>query len=59
MSGADVSEPTSGVEPVAIGAVPDDLDLAPVGVATVLGRWADHGDVDVLDDSPYRYRLSA
>jgi hypothetical protein len=28
------------------------------GVATVLGRWADDGDVDVLEDSPYRYRLS-
>jgi predicted Zn-ribbon and HTH transcriptional regulator len=27
-------------------------------VATVLGRWADEGDIEVLQESPYRYRLS-
>jgi Fe2+ or Zn2+ uptake regulation protein len=27
-------------------------------VATILGRWADEGDVEVLQDSPYRYRLN-
>ena len=26
-------------------------------VATVLGRWADRGDVEVVRGSPYRYRL--
>lgn len=26
-------------------------------VATVLGRRADAGDVEVIDDQPYRYRL--
>lgn len=28
-------------------------------VATVLGRHADRGEVEVLRDSPYRYRLRA
>jgi predicted Zn-ribbon and HTH transcriptional regulator len=27
-------------------------------VATVLGRWAEDGDVEVLQESPYRYRLN-
>ncbi|WP_435068842.1 hypothetical protein [Haloplanus sp. C73] len=27
-------------------------------VATILGRWADEGDVEVLQGSPYRYRLN-
>lgn len=26
-------------------------------VATVLGRWADRGEVDVIRDRPYRYRF--
>lgn len=26
-------------------------------VATVLGRYADYGEVEVIRDSPYRYRL--
>ena len=28
-------------------------------VATVLGRWAQRGEVEVLRESPYRYRLSS
>jgi predicted Zn-ribbon and HTH transcriptional regulator len=28
-------------------------------VATILGRWAERGDVEVLRESPYRYRLDA
>jgi len=27
-------------------------------VATVLGRWAEEGDVEVLQGSPYRYQLN-
>jgi hypothetical protein len=27
-------------------------------VATVLGRWAEEGEVEVIRDSPYRYRLN-
>ncbi len=30
----------------------------PHRVATVLGRHADGGDVEVVRDSPYRYRLN-
>jgi len=30
----------------------------PHRVATVLGRHADRGDVEVVRDSPYRYRLN-
>jgi predicted Zn-ribbon and HTH transcriptional regulator len=30
----------------------------PHRVATVLGRRADRGDVEVVRDSPYRYRLN-
>jgi len=26
-------------------------------VATVLGRWADAGDIEVIRDRPYRYRV--
>ncbi|MFB6136753.1 MAG: hypothetical protein ABEJ42_00220 [Halobacteriaceae archaeon] len=39
-----------------------DSDVAeevgsPHHIATVLGRRARHGDVEVLDGDPYRYRL--
>ncbi|MFD1633138.1 hypothetical protein ACOZ4L_12355 [Haloplanus ruber] len=27
-------------------------------VATILGRWAETGEVEVLQGSPYRYRLN-
>ena len=27
-------------------------------VATILGRCADRGDVEVLEETPYRYRLN-
>ena len=31
---------------------------SPHRVATVLGRHADRGEVEVVRDSPYRYRLN-
>lgn len=31
---------------------------SPHRVATVLGRYAQHGAVEVIRDSPYRYELS-
>ena len=31
---------------------------SPHRVATVLGRWADRGEVEVLRESPYQYRLA-
>jgi predicted Zn-ribbon and HTH transcriptional regulator len=36
----------------------DEFDSAH-RVATVLGRHADRGEIEVLRDSPYRYRLPA
>jgi len=32
---------------------------SPHRVATVLGRYADRGEVEVVRDNPYRYRLNA
>jgi predicted Zn-ribbon and HTH transcriptional regulator len=36
----------------------DETFESPHRVATVLGRHADRGDVEVVRDSPYRYRLN-
>ncbi len=30
---------------------------SPHQIATVLGRWADQGGLDVITGQPYRYRL--
>ena len=30
---------------------------SPHRVATVLGRWAERGEIEVIADQPYRYRL--
>ncbi len=30
---------------------------SPHQIATVLGRWANQGAVEVITDQPYRYRL--
>ncbi len=32
---------------------------SPHRIATVLGRWADYGEIEVLREQPYRYRLNA
>ena len=53
-------------EPLTAREILDNLetDGGPVGfdnahrVATVLGRRADRGDVEVVGETPYRYRLS-
>jgi len=34
-------------------------DRQPARIATVLGRWAERGEVEVITDRPYRYRLEA
>jgi predicted Zn-ribbon and HTH transcriptional regulator len=35
-----------------------DVDLESTHqIATILGRWADHGEIEVLRGNPYRYRL--
>ena len=41
-----------------LDALDDDVAIeSPHQVATVLGRFADRGAVDVIRDRPYRYRL--
>ena len=54
---ADAEEPLTAREIAAHLEEPDAFD-SPHRVATVLGRRADRGDVEVLGESPYRYRLS-
>lgn len=54
---ADVEEPLTANE---IVDVLEDHDVeidSPHRVATVLGRRADYGEVEVIQDRPYRYRV--
>jgi hypothetical protein len=48
-------------EPLTAREILDDLEDPDIDsahrVATVLGRRADTGDVDVIRDRPYRYRV--
>ncbi len=54
---ADADEPLTAREILALLEDPEDLD-SPHRVATVLGRWAERGDVEVIAKRPYRYRLN-
>ncbi|MUW14996.1 hypothetical protein GJ633_10230 [Halorubrum sp. CBA1125] len=53
---ADADEPLTAREILALVGESTDLD-SPHRVATVLGRWAEYGEVEVIADRPYRYRL--
>ncbi|MFB6236438.1 MAG: hypothetical protein ABEH81_08560 [Halopenitus sp.] len=53
---ADAEEPLTAREIAAHLDDPEEFG-SPHRVATVLGRRAERGDVEVLGDSPYRYRL--
>jgi predicted Zn-ribbon and HTH transcriptional regulator len=53
---AEADEPLTAREILSMLDETDEFESAH-GVATVLGRWADRGEVEVLRDSPYRYRL--
>lgn len=55
---ADAEQPMTAKEIVASLDDPDVFSN-PHRVATVLGRWADRGEVEVQDGSPYRYRLTS
>ena len=55
---AEADEPLTAREILALAGECDDLD-SPHRVATVLGRWADRDEVEVIADRPYRYRLKA
>ena len=54
---AEADEPLTAREILALLEDGEELD-SPHRVATVLGRWADRGEVDVIADRPYRYRLN-
>ncbi|MEF8779523.1 MAG: hypothetical protein V5A46_02435 [Haloferacaceae archaeon] len=52
----DADEPLTAREILAL--LDDDEIESTHRVATVLGRWARRGEVEVITDSPYRYRLN-
>ncbi|GAB6879929.1 hypothetical protein JCM17823_22030 [Halorubrum gandharaense] len=53
---ADAEEPLTAREIHTLLSEADEID-SPHRVATVLGRWAERGEVDVIAGRPYRYRL--
>lgn len=53
---AAADEPLTAREILALLGESEDLD-SPHQVATVLGRWAERGKVEVIAKRPYRYRL--
>ncbi|WP_248895516.1 hypothetical protein [Haloplanus halobius] len=54
---SDADEPLTAREILSLLDEQDEVESAH-RVATILGRWADEGDIEVLQGSPYRYRLS-
>jgi len=52
----EADEPLTAREILALAGECEDID-SPHRVATVLGRWAERGEVEVIADRPYRYRL--
>ncbi|WP_418282797.1 hypothetical protein [Halorubrum sp. DTA98] len=55
---ADADEPLTAREILAHLEQGEGID-SPHRVATVLGRWARRGEVEVIAARPYRYRLNA
>ena len=55
---AEADEPLTAREILALAGECEEID-SPHRVATVLGRWADRGEVEVIAGRPYRYRLVA
>jgi predicted Zn-ribbon and HTH transcriptional regulator len=54
---AEADEPLTAREILALAEGCDDID-SPHRVATVLGRWAERGEIEVIAERPYRYRLA-
>ena len=52
----EADEPLTAREILNVLEDEEELD-SPHRVATLLGRRARHGDVDVIRDRPYRYRV--
>jgi hypothetical protein len=55
---AAADKPLTAREILALAGKCEEID-SPHRVATVLGRWAERGEVEVIADRPYRYRLEA
>lgn len=55
---SEADEPLTAREILSLLDDEEDTFDNPHRVATVLGRRADQGDVEVVRDSPYRYRLN-
>lgn len=53
---AEADEPLTAREILALAGKCEEID-SPHRVATVLGRWAERGEVEVIAGRPYRYRL--
>jgi len=53
---AEADEPLTAREILALAGECEEID-SPHRVATVLGRWAERGEVEVIAGQPYRYRL--
>lgn len=54
---ADVEGPLTAREILELVEEHDEAFESPHQIATVLGRRAEYGDVTVIQDRPYRYRL--
>ena len=55
---AEADEPLTAREILALAGECEEID-SPHRVATVLGRWAERGEIEVIADRPYRYRMKA
>jgi len=55
---AAADKPLTTREILALAGKCEEID-SPHRIATVLGRWAERGEVEVIADRPYRYRLEA
>lgn len=54
---AEADEPLTAREILTLLEECEEID-SPHRVATVLGRWAERGEVDVIAERPYRYELN-
>jgi len=54
---ADPDEPLTAREIIEVAAEHGEEFESAHRVATVLGRWAETGAVEVIEDQPYRYQL--
>jgi len=53
----EADEPLTAREILALAGECEEID-SPHRVATVLGRWAERGEVEVIAERPYRYQIN-